>query len=447
MNNKLKSSTLKNYGVFTATALVVANMIGAGIFTTSGIMASNLPSPLWVLFCWGLGGIIALSGALCYAELATRIPKNGGEYIYLKELFHPILGFLTGWTSLIVGFSVPIALSAMGFTEYLLAGLSLELTGFSTTEIMILKKILSISIILVFTMIHFFGAKIGGRVQNFLTILKIIVILGLTSWGLFSGDGSFGHIFSEIKIPGDGFAFGTAMMMVMFTYSGWNAASYISGELKNPRKTLPISLLGGTIIVILLYLALNVFIFFSAPYSELQGKITIVEVASVKVFGGWIAKLLSFCISIMLLSSLGAYLLIGPRVYYAMAKDKLFFSFASKMSQKYKVPNRSILLQGGIAVTMVIIGSFEQLLIYIGFALGIFPIVAVFGLFKARKKGIGESMAVKTPWYPVTPIFFILSSFLLLIIAFYNRPLESLVAIFTVTAGIPCYYIWQRFKK
>lgn len=442
-----KTKLRGNYGIVTATALVVANMIGAGIFTTSGLMATHLPGPGWVILCWLFGGLIAISGALCYAELSTRMPECGGEYVFLKRLYHPILGFLTGWTSFFVGFSVPIALSAIAFAAYLFSSLSRYLIEINPAQLAFYQKATAIGIISVFTALHYVGARLGGRIQNLLTGIKIFLILGLTSVGLIFGEGNWSNIYFKPESSIEGMAFGTSMMMVMFAYSGWNASSYIAGELKKPKKTLPVSLISGTIIVIVLYIAINLFIFYSTPYSELRGTITVVERASVQAFGSWVANLISGIVAIMLLSSIGAFLLIGPRVYYAMAKDRLFFSFASKMHPRYKVPSKSVMLQGLIAMLMVVIGSFEQLLVYIGFALGIFPWLAIAGLFKARKLNIGEETAVKVMAYPLTPLFFLVSILALMIVTYFNKPIESSIAVLTVIIGIPCYYIWVKSVK
>jgi APA family basic amino acid/polyamine antiporter len=436
-----KYSTVKRQiGVFTATSIVVANMIGAGIFTTSGIMAANLPSASWVIFCWLFGGFIALSGALSYAELATRMPHEGGEYLYLKRLYHPSLGFLTGWTSFFVGFSAPIAASAMGFSEYIFSGLNLA----QPIHILFIKKLSSILIISIFTTIHYFGLKLGSKVQNVLTVLKIIIVLGLASAGLIYGTER--GIQSLLNQQGEvkGIAFGTAMMLVMFAYSGWNASAYIAGEIKNPRRSLPVSLVTGTLIVLFLYLAINLFIFQSAPYDVLQGKIAIVEAASIQVFGPGMVNFLSILVGIALLSSLSAFIIIGPRVYFAMAQDRLFFPSVSIVHPRFSVPGRAILIQGLIAALMVLVGSFEQLLIYIGFALGIFPWLAILGLFFARKNKIGEDTAVKVIGYPFLPIFYLISSLLILFVAFLNRPLESSIAILTVLCGIPVYFLWIK---
>lgn len=445
--HKSETDIRRQIGVFTATSIVIANIIGAGIFTTTGILATQLPGPGWVLLCWLFGGMIALSGSLCYAELATRMPEEGAEYVYLKKLYHPALGFLTGWTSFIVGFSAPIAASAMGFSEYLFAGLQNHLGFFGPDHVPLLKKTAAMSIILIFTCIHYMGIRLGSRVQNTLTILKIVIVLGLASAGFFIGDKHWSILSLERSGSFDLLGVGTAMMLVMFAYSGWNASAYIAGEIKNPRRSLPLSLITGTSIVIILYLAVNLFILTALPYTQLAGTIPVVEHAAVKALGPWMGKVLGILISLALLSSLSAFIIIGPRVYFAMARDRLFFSFASKVHPRFAVPGMSIVLQGLLAIVMIWIGSFEQLLIYLGFALGIFPWLAVASIFLARRRGIGDESAVTVWGYPFVPLFFLFSTCFLMVIAYLNRPLESSAAIITVLAGIPLYFAWIRLKR
>jgi APA family basic amino acid/polyamine antiporter len=238
-----------------------------------------------------------------------------------------------------------------------------------------------------------------------------------------------------------GLAIGTSMMFVMFSYSGWNASGYIAGELKNPRRTLPISLIAGTLAVMMIYLAVNLFIFRSLPFNEIRGTITIVEKASIAAFGSEIGRFFGVLSGIALLASLSAFILLGPRIYFAMARDKAFFSFAAKVHPNYKVPGRSILIQGLIAGLLVMIGSFEQIVIYLEFALLIFPPFAVAGLFIARRKKLGESSAVKTWGYPAIPVFFLISNVCIIVVAFLNRPVESIAAIATILIGIPLYYL------
>lgn len=437
----------RRIGPFTATSIVVANMIGAGIFTLPGIVAAQVPGAGWILACWIFGGLIAASGALCYAELATRMPEEGGEYVYLKKLYHPALGFLTGWTSFLVGFSAPIAASALGFAEYIFPGVGKLLPALSPAELAAGKKGMAIAIIILLTAVHYLGIRVGSIVQNILTIIKIAIVLGLASAGLILGE-SKGSLFAFHDGGAlSGMAFGTAMMLVMFAYSGWNASAYIAGEVKQPRRTLPLSLLAGTGIVIVLYLAVNIFVLQSVPFPELRGSIAIVELASVRAFGSWMGGLLGLLTGVALLSSLSAFIILGPRVYFAMAKDRLFFPVAAKVHTRYGVPGTSILLQGMVAVLMVVLGTFEQLAIYVGFALGVFPWLAVAGLFVARKRGVGEASAVRVWGFPAIPLFYLVSSLLLMVIAFKNRPLESTAAIVTIVLGIPCYFLWVKGVK
>ncbi|MBW1717925.1 MAG: amino acid permease, partial [Deltaproteobacteria bacterium] len=368
----------RKIGPVTATSIVVANMIGAGIFTTSGIMAGQLPSSGWILICWFLGGLIALAGALSYAELATRMPKVGGEYVYLKKIYHPSIGFLTGWTSFFVGFSVPIAASAMAFSEYIF---EYKKRRCSFSHYPVYRNTLH-------------GLKGGFKSPKFPDLSQNRDCSGTCR--------SRHSSFRRKRNLSVFLCYRRTELVAGFwnSYSGWNASSYIAGEIKNPRKNLPLSLILGTSIVILLYLALNLFIFQALPYNQAKGTIAIAERASTKAFGPWMGDALGLLISLALLSSLSAFVIIGPRVYFAMARDRLFFPFAAKIHRRYKVPGRSILIQGAIAVLMVLIGSFEQLLVYIGFALNIFPWLAVFGIFLARKRHIGNANAFKVWGYP-----------------------------------------------
>jgi len=434
------STVQRRVGLFTATSLVVANMIGAGIFTTSGIMAGMLPAAHWVFLCWIVGGSIALAGALCYAELATRMPEEGGEYAYLKRLYHPVLGFLTGWISFVVGFTVAIAASAMAFAEYVLPEASPG--SFSLPH-----KSLAMLLVLLFTAAHYRGIRVGSRLQNVLTVTKVLIILGLAGVGLaLGGDGSFRPPVPADVSSGD-WALGAAMMLVMFSYSGWNASAYIAEEVADPRRNLPLSLVAGTGIVICLYLLINLFIFNALPYGEVSGSIAVVRSASVAVFGDWMGNALGYLIAVALLSSLSAFIMLGPRVYFAMARDGLFFRFASAVHPRFQVPGRSILVQGAIAMVMVLAGSFEQLLIYLGFSLSIFPFLAVAGIFIARKRMIGESTAVRVWGYPYVPLFFLACTLALMALACWSRPLESTAAVVTVLLGIPAYLLWIRSRS
>jgi APA family basic amino acid/polyamine antiporter len=310
--------------------------------------------------------------------------------------------------------------------------------------VLFLKKASAVAIILVLTGVHYLGIRVGSVVQNLLTGIKIAIVLGLASFGLLFAKWSGSAFVLAGGQSQGGYAFGTAMMFVMFAYSGWNASAYIAGELKEPRRTLPLSLLTGTGIVIVLYLAVNLFILQYVPFRQLQGMEEVVKEASVRAFGSGVGNLVGLLTGLALLSSLSAYIILGPRVYFAMAQDRLFLPLAAKLHPRYGVPGISILIQGAIAVAMVVTGTLEQITYYIGFALGVFPWLAVAGIFRARKKGVGDASAAKVFGYPVVPMFYLISSLILMSVAFAGRPFASTIALMTIALGIPCYFLWVK---
>src|SRR4030067_1400373 len=437
----------RKLGLFPVTNIVIANMIGAGIFTTSGLLMSDLKDPLVMLGLWAVGGIIALCGALSYGELGAAIPKAGGEYAFLSQLFHPLFGFLSGWVSFFAGFSAPIAASATGVSDYLNRAfpglLSLSYSG-NSIEGTIVKKTISILVILIFTLIHARGIEVGANVQNFLTLLKVALIVGLIVLGLSLGRGDLGHF-----AQGGGFRFdfggwktiGLSLMWIMFAYSGWNASAYIGSEIKNPRKNLPRSPILGTGIVLALYLLLNVFFVYAVPPDKMTGVISIGALAVGNLFGPSFELILSVLIAVALFSSLSAFIILGPRVYYAMACDRCFFPFAASVHPRFKVPARSLLLQGMIAALLVMFGTFDQILTYMGFSLGLFPILSVIGVFKLRRKG---TSTYRMPGFPVVPLVYVLTGGAILVLGFIERPAESSIALGMALIGIPFFFIFKK---
>ncbi|MBE0711988.1 MAG: amino acid permease [Candidatus Aminicenantes bacterium] len=437
----------RRLGLFPLTNIVIANMVGAGIFTTSGLLMKDLHHPVVMLGLWVIGGLIALCGALSYGELGAAFPHAGGEYAFLSRLYHPILGFLSGWVSFFVGFSAPIAASAIGFSEYLtraFPGLLHPGVIGGASEAVVMKKLYAILIIAAFTFLHTRGLETGTRVQNALTGLKILLIVGLVAAGFAVGKGSLGHLVAAAPFRFDfgGLkTLGLSLMWIMFAYSGWNASAYIGSEVKNPSRNLPRSLLIGTGVVMLLYVALNLFYIYAIPPAQMEGVISVGGLAAGNLFGKSAETVLSALISFALFSSLSAYLILGPRVYYSMARDGIFFKSIAYVDPKCSVPTRSIVLQGGIAAVMVLFGTFDQLLTYMGFSLGIFPLLAVLGVFKLRRTG---RSAVKLPGYPVASAVYIFVGATILVLAFLERPVESLVAVATALAGIPVYLFFKR---
>ncbi len=451
-NYKLKTQgndLERKLGLFAVINIVVANMIGAGIFTTTGFLMDMLGNPLLMLALWLLGGITAFCGALAFSELGAAFPEAGGEYTFISRLFHPLPGFLSGWLSLIVGFSAPIAASAIGFSRYFIWAFPgfqswLLSSGIGDES---LSRFLAVLIILIFSLLHSRGVVVGSRVQNALTIIKILLLAGLVLAGMTVGRGDFKSFISQggINFNFSGWkSAGLALMFIMFSYSGWNAATYIGSEIKNPLKVIPRSLLISTGVVTVLYLLINLFFVYAIPPEQMAGEPEIGAMAAGNAFGGAAGKVISLLISFALFSSLSAFIILGPRVYYSMSRDGLFFKFASIVHPKYKVPRLALALQGTIAIVMVLSGTFEQILAYMGFSLGIFPLLAVAGVFILRIRGRSK---LKLPGYPLTHIFFIVISLSILVLAFFERPAESTIAILTALSGIPVYYLFKRGNR
>jgi len=438
-NIRNASSLARRLGVGTATSIVVANMIGTGIFTTTGLLFAQLESGWMVLLCWLLGGIIALCGALSYAELATMMPHAGGEYVYLREVYGPWAGFLTGWTSFFVGFSAPIAATGVAIAAYLTAAGAIP-------DSWLAGKTIAVGVVAALTAIHYCGVRPGAWVQNTLTVLKLALLAGLIIVGFTIGKGNpdFLSASSGFWTGGRWGQVGLALLWVMFAYSGWNASAYVAEELREPARSLPRSLLLGTLVVMAIYLLVNLLLFFSAPAADLRGVVAVGDVAVRHLFGEGAGSKLSVIIAAALLSSLSAYVFIGPRVYYAMARDGLFFRFAAKIHPRFETPAASILAQGVCAAVMILSGTFEQLLTYIGFALGLFPWMAVAGLLWLRRRDPARERPYHVWGYPVVPLLYLAAMAWILVLSLVNRPGPSLLALATVAAGLPFYWLVRR---
>ena len=430
----------RRLGVFPATNIVVANMIGAGIFTTSGLLLDQLGDARLLLALWLAGGVLALLGALCYGELGAALPRAGGEYAYLAELFHPLLGFLTGWVSFFVGFSAPLAASALGVSAYLGRAWPQLLAHGDPAFV---TKAIAVLVIAALAAVHLRGVEFGARVQNVLTVGKIVLIAALIAAGFALGRGSLGHLGAAAAPAGfAGWrAVGLSLMWIMFAYSGWNAAAYVGSEIREPARSLPRSLLVGTGIVTLLYLGLNLLYVYALPPAEMRGVLAVGGAAAARLFGGVAETVVSALIAFALVSSVSALILLGPRVYYAMARDGYLWRAVARVDPRTRAPSTAIAVQCLIAAVMVLTGTFEQILTYMGFCLGIFPIVAVAGVVKLRR---GGALPFRMPAYPLPPLLYAAVSLTMLVLAYLERPVESSIAVATVLAGIPLYVVFAR---
>jgi len=456
LGNKENNTELKReLGFFSAMMVVVASMIGTGIFTTSGFIIEELGNPVSMLLCWLVGGVFALCGALCYGELGAMFPKAGGEYVFLRESFGKCMGFLSGWISLIVGFSAAIAAGAIAFSTYFFCSFSPSLgpeismpfldVGILTIS---LQSVLAITAIIIFSLIHYYGLLFGSRVQNVLTIFKIGFIVLFVLAGFFLGDGSTANFSKHLDV-GSVFQdkFAISLIFVSFAYSGWNAAVYLGAEISRPRRNIPLALFAGTFLVMVLYLLLNLVYIYAVPANEMSGVLEVGKKSTVFLFGDDVSKYFSGAIAICILSVLGAIIMTGPRVYYAMAKDGVFFDLFGKVSKIHHTPAYAIFLQAAIAIVMVLTASFDKLLLYTGFTLSLFAMLTVVGMILLRKKQAALARRYKTFGYPVTPLLFVLGNLWIIYFSIKRMPVISLWGLVTIGSGVLAYLYFRKRSK
>lgn len=424
----------RKIGWGSSAAIVIANMVGTGAFTTLGLQLTGMQNTWSIIAIWMTGGIISLVGAFSYAELGTRFPHSGGEYYFLSKTFHPFLGYLSGWISLTVGFSTSIALAAIAMGEYL-QGVTPGRT-----------KLLAVLVILAVSIIHSFNIKQSSVFQNIFTVFKILLILLLIVIGFSTPSTHTAFDFSdswkqEITTP----AFVVSLVYIMYAFSGWNAAAYIADEIKNVKRNLPIALISGTALVSLLFLFLQLSFLNQASLSELSGTVEVGKVVANKLFGYRGGQFVSVLVSLTMIANISAMIWVGPRVTRAMAGNYRIWAFFGK-DNKDGIPVRAIWLQSIISIIMVLTSSFEQVLLYSGFILQLFTALTVSGLMIARWKDLGSKNHYKSPFFPLLQIVFLLFNLWVLTYILFERPYESLMGFANVAAGILSYWWSQRNK-
>lgn len=429
-------------------------MIGTGIFTLSGLLAGDLGSAKWLLLIWAVGAICALAGAFCYSELGINFPSSGGEYVYLTQAFGPTWGFMTGWVSFFAGFSAPIALTALAFSDYLgyfFPALKQENSASIGPEYFAFRfggaQIVASALVTVFTIINCLGVRLTARIQNVLTATKVFVILAFIVAGFLFGQGDWGH-FSQPAARTSStplfFQFFVSLFFIYVAYSGWNAATYVAEELKQPARTLPLSLAVGTGLVAALFLGLNVLFVYGVPLDKMKGQVAIGAVTASYLFGPAVAGLFSGAMALSLMATVNAMTTIGPRVYYAMAKNGAFFASAAAVHPRWHTPVIAILCQGLCTILMTT-SSFVNLMFYVGIVLNFFAVMSVASLFVFRRRAGWRKIGVVSFAYPVVPVFFILVGFWMTVVGFTFKPLVSLIAVATVGTGAIVYH--ARFRK
>ena len=438
-------STLpRHIGWFTASCVLVSSVVGTGIFTTTGFMARDLGHPGLILSVWLVGALIALAGALSYSELGAAFPVAGGEYTYLRRAYGPFVGFLSGWTSFTIGFSAAIAASAMSFAAYFLQLLPLDDEG------RLLSTALALALLWSITGFHLAGGGAGGALQRSLTVLKVGAILLFMVAGLMFGTGDWAHLVPTNTQPVLSIgSYVVSLIFVLYAYSGWNAAAYLAGEITDPARTIPRTMIGGTLFVALLYLLLNGFYFYALPVAELATPplLPVADKVARAMLGLEAGRFVTAILCLSIAGAVSAMVWVGSRVYYAMAQDGLIPSVFANTSGRQCTPFNAILLQSLWASALILSGSFEQLVIYSGFALVIFSALAVGAVLILRRREPDLPRPYRTPLYPFIPAFYVLVSIVIVGSVLYERPLEGGVGIATVLAGTPLYLLWRRFRR
>ncbi len=446
----------RQLGLITGILIIVADMIGTGIFMTTGNILGMTQNALLVLLLWGIGGLVAITGALCYAELAALWPDAGGEYVYLKNIYGLLPAFLTGGISLAVGFSAPVATSSLLSIEYINRFLH-SIAGDGPVPCMLdllwVRKTFAAGLIIFFAIIHTIGVKRGSSLQNLLTVIKILFIVLLIASGLSVADWTMTDRlvarYASVSAP-QKFSLpqtGLALLVIMFAYSGWNCASYMAGEIKNPGNNVPRALILGTLITMVIYALLNIVFLISADGADLIGKDEIGAIAVSHLFGAGFSGAFTAGIAVILLSAVSVQMMSGPRVYFAMAKDKMIFQSLARVHPRFETPYVSILVQMLLAVLYVFTGSAMTLVIYMGFALSIFPVLAVIGLMYLRHARPDLRSPYRIPCYPLVPLVYILCTVSMMTAALLTWTKTSLFAIAVVALGVPLCYLWRRFAE
>jgi APA family basic amino acid/polyamine antiporter len=454
--NPRTTTLLRQLGLVSATALVISNMIGSGVLTTTGFLAGELGSAKWVLLAWGIGGICALAGAFCYSELGVNFPSSGGEYVYLTQAFGPTWGFMTGWVSFFAGFSAPIAASALAFSDYLghfFPALKLEnaphIVGSGAWEVRLgPAQGVACWLVAAFTILNCWGVRRTARVQNVLTSMKVLVVIVFIVAGFAFGNGSwdnFSHPAARTSTTPILSQLFLSLLFIYFSYSGWNAATYVAEELKQPARTLPLSLAFGTTLVAALFIGLNVLYIYAVPLETMKGVVAVGALAATHLFGPAVAGVFSAAMLLSLLATVNAMTTIGPRVYYAMAKNGAFFSAAAKVHPRWHTPVNAIVAQG-LCTMLMTVSPFLNLLFYIGMLLNFSAVMSVASLFIFRRRQGWQKLGVVNFAYPLIPALFVVIGIWMTILGLKLRPGVSGVAAATVAIGALVYRFRIRAK-
>ena len=454
MPSSTRTTLERRLGPFDAAAIIVANVIGGGILFTPPAVAAMVPHPIWFLSTWIAGGALAFAGAMAYAELAALRPRAGGEYVYLREAYGPLAGFMTGWTSFVAGFTGAMAASAI----FLIFVLDRFIPGVAdSTPFFVIPlpyvplvfsrhTLLAMLAIWLFAFVHIRGVGPGRVVMNVLATLKVMALLVFIALGFAVGSGSSANL-QQAGSSVSATNWLLALIPVMFTYSGWNAAAYMAEEIRDPGRNVPRALLMGTSAVIIIYALLNTLYLYAMPVSDLAGvKGSVFDLIGERVLGARAGDVLGLVAIISVAAGLNAWTFAGPRVYYAMARDGVFFPAAAGVHPRFRTPHVSIVAQAMWASVLILTGSLDTLANYVGFAITLFAGIAVAAVFVLRARDPEAPRPYKTLGYPIAPAIFVLASLAIVVNAFYRSPGPSALGLLVIGSGIPL-YLWLTRRR
>jgi APA family basic amino acid/polyamine antiporter len=432
----------RQLGLGAATALVVGEVIAVGIFLTPAGMAKSLGSPMWLLVIWLAMGAMALCGALCYGELSARFPQAGGGYVYLREAYGPQLAFLYGWMALLVLDPGLTAAFAVGMASY--AGFIVKLSPVG-------MKLVAVGAILALAAVNILGIKFGSRLMQTLTALKLGLLLVIVVWGFGSGLGSWANFAPfAAQRPGSETlvaALAGAMVAGFFSFAGWWDLTKVAGEVRDPERTLPRALLFGILIVTAVYVLTSAVFLYLVPLENVPAGETAAQTFAAQVgvalFGETGGRIFSGIVVISVLGSLAAFIMVAPRVYYAMARDGLFLKSIARLHPRFGTPMRAIMLQAALASLLVAVGTFDKIIAYFFFVTVVFIALTVAAVFVFNRRQ-GEGVGFKTPGYPLPPLFFLALVIVLLALLAMNNPLQAFLGVAVVALGAPVYYLLFR---
>jgi basic amino acid/polyamine antiporter, APA family len=429
-------------GVTSVIGIVMGTMIGSGIFIVPASIAAGLGSPLLMLAVWVAGGLLTFFGALSLSELGAAFPQAGGIYVYLKETYGPLVGFLFGWTLFLVIDSGTIATLAVGFsTKYLPYFVRMSPLG---------SRITALALIGLLCAVNYFGVRRGALLQNVLTSIKFAALAGLCLTVFTFARGNTAHFFSPApgKLSTDLIGrFGIALVAALWAYKGWECSSFSSGELRNPTRDLPLGIFIGTSLVITLYILANLAYLYALPASAIAKSGRIAADAMNGAIGPVGASIIAFIILFSIAGAANGHVLTSPRVYFAMARDRLFFRKFAEVHPKHLTPHVSIVAIGAWSAVLSLTGTFEQLYTYVIFGLWIFMGLTITAVIILRKKRPDLPRPYRTWGYPVTPILFVLAALFISVNTLVNQFKESMAGLLIILLGIPAYLFWNRNRK